>query len=203
MYSIYVNTPLFTPTKYLTEEGDVIGFEPTLERELSQLGISLKNVAEAVSLYIRGDEETFNIYISTDSQLRTIKIYEVTFVQYSKNITSYLMISNFPKISEILITRLFTEVANRLVNEMRNANKLIVEMGFPYKIIVFETFNKFNKEFNAIRTGFAKTFGEDVIVSISNTLQGLIWPIDRKIMQFSEYDEMDVEIKKIVKRMVE
>jgi len=202
LFRVYLNLRPERGISFLTGGGDLVHFSHTLFRELEKSNADPKGVAEAISLFAKERGGVFSTYVRpikprSSTEVLT-RVLEAEMVNGGIGQAIYLVISDFGRIAEAVIasSRAVGEVIERIVRSMKRLNLMRISMPIPYKFLVFETFNRFTKEFQPSYRGYLRIGEYENMISVTDDMRALMWPLEQTFMEYSA--QIDDQTKRVL-----
>lgn len=209
LHKVYINSATGGEKKFITSEGDLVGFEQNLTERIEKIGLKARFLAEVVSRFKEADFSVFTTYFTCpqreDSKTVSSEVIDVEVVKGNSNKISYVKVSRSSDVCEVTMTgdEFISHLVDRIVKDMKTSDFTEVRMAFPYKYIIFKTFERFSEEENPSVTGYARIGGEDVMTSVTEEMHGLVWPLESKTMKFYTEKMANEEIRETFRRLLE
>lgn len=202
LFEISLDTLSSSGKKILTESGHVVSFSTSLLSELENLSINPKLFAEIILNFLGENTRFFSTYIHSLPVKQGCKYYARVidfWINYgSESQHVFLLLVNYEDISEILILdpQVFGIATDKILNYASSKDCMQVSMPYPYKFVIFETFNTFKKKFG---TKFEGIMGnnEKYLVAMDQNSKALVWKIESPKLHYMKNFQAEKILYKI------
>ncbi|AWR97441.1 hypothetical protein DFR86_07685 [Acidianus sulfidivorans JP7] len=200
-----ISLDILTPNsekKIITDSGHIVSISTALNKELNDLRISPKTFAEIVLNFLEENTKIYSTYIHALPVKKGCKYYSRIidiWINYSSEFKHlFLILINYDEISEVLILdpQIFEMAADKLLSYASSKDCMEVSMPYPYKFVVFETFNTFKKKFG---TEFEGIIGknEKYLIAMDKSSKALVWKIESTKLDYLKNFQSDKYIQQI------
>ncbi|ARM76090.1 hypothetical protein [Acidianus manzaensis] len=199
-----ISLDIITPNnkRILTESGHIASISTALTKELENLKINPKTFAEIALNFIEENTKFFSTYIHSLPIKQGCRYYSriidfwINYGSQSRHL--FLLLINYDEISEVLILdpQIFEMATDKLLNYASSKDCMEVSMPYPYKFVVFETFNTFKKKFGIEFEGIIGN-NEKYLVAMDKTSKALIWKIESTKLDYLKNFQSDKYIYQI------
>lgn len=168
--------------KFLTEESEIVGLSKYVVKEVEKVGVKPKSFSNALVEYVKDGGAYYTTYISSKGFEECGKgtVFELWI---NEDRHDFVIVVNYNGLSQVSFTKpeFFSVIAEQSVRNMLSTSCVNINMPYPYKFVVFETFNAFRKLSNVSFEGvIAKK-----LVSIDDKNRGFVWVLDSPDINYS------------------
>lgn len=189
LFELSLDTLSTTGKKILTDHGHIASFSSALLSELDKLKINPKFFAEIVLNFLKEGTKQFSSYLQPLPKRQGCRYYARVidfWLNYGSQMQHLILIlANYDDVSEILILdpQLFQNAIDKLLSFAVSKDCLEILMSYPYKFVVFETFNVFKKKFNVKFEGIIGD-SEKYLVILDEDMKALLWKVESPKLDF-------------------
>ena len=168
--------------KFLTEESEIVGLSKHVVEEVEKVGVKPKSFSNALIEYVKDGGAYYTTYLHSKGVEECGKgtVFELWI---NEDRHDFVILVNYNGLSQVSFTKpeFFNVVAEQSVRNMLSTSCVDINMPYPYKFVVFETFNAFRK--------LSKVDFEGVIdkklVSIDDKRRGFVWVLESPNINYS------------------
>ncbi|EZQ01917.1 MULTISPECIES: hypothetical protein [Acidianus] len=181
LYEISIDN-LNSENRFLTESGHIASISNSLKEELEGLNVNIDRFSEAVIDFLKDDSKIYSTYMKPIKVTGNCPIFTRVldlWITHTAGQTHVItLVSNYGDISEVMFVDpiVFNYASEKIMDIASSSECMELSMPFPYKFVVFETFNAFSKKFS---TDFLGVIGhrEKYLMAYKST-KAIMWKVE-------------------------
>ncbi|ACP35764.1 conserved hypothetical protein [Sulfolobus islandicus L.S.2.15] len=192
--------------KVLTSDGHVVELNPSLEKELSLIGVSSKLFAEGLIDAVTQNNGTYSFFLPakkiSDECENVLRIFEIWISTTNQTRKMLVIVINVEGNAQITLLRpeLYNDFSKDLIEILaKRYICLKITMPFMYRSVIFDTFNSFKRLFDIIFEGIINLSGNIYMATISNDKKALLWKIDSTNIRYVSNNLIPSELLRLIR----